>query len=108
MTHDNGRAETRLPQRAQTPPRDGSSPPDPTSLDAPVRFDRSQKHPSDFHADLALGALISTCEEPDSSKRTEDYRQANVYALLSLRDAVLELAAVARDIRDGRKRTSDD
>ena len=52
----------------------------------------------DYYADCAVGALIQAMGEKDTPKRANDLKDAQVYATLSLRDAVLEATATVKEI----------
>lgn len=56
------------------------------------------KHPSDYHADIALTRLIESLPEADTLRTQNILREAQVHAILSLRDAVLEATATLKDI----------
>lgn len=113
------------PHRAQVPPRghqnpggDPTAPPRraafPPSHEPPKAPDPSKsaveehwrKHPSDYHADIATDHLIKATLGTGTAERAEQRELAHIYALLSQRDATLELAAVMRDIRDGKKKVN--
>lgn len=94
--------ERREPERSQVPPRRGSDPLDPILPGTPPSSDHSPRHPSDWHADCAVGALIQA-QEIDSGGKGDPVRAANAlkvaetYATLSLRDAVLEAVATFKE-----------
>lgn len=72
----------------------------PEALKGPQTIGQASKHPSDIHADSALTHLIEAYNERDSVVKDRHVRIAEVYATLSLRDAILEWTATLRDLRE--------
>lgn len=87
--------QTAPPRRSPHPPREGVPVP---SLDPGSPTEHWRKHPSDYHADCATGELIAAGQEADSIMRDHKMRVAEVHALLSVRDALLETTATLREV----------
>lgn len=90
-------SDHRPPDRADSEPRKDVPQPRGPALEA-SDLDGHRPHPSDFHADCAVGALIRAQGEPDTLKAANELQQAVVYSVLSLRDAVLEASATFKEI----------
>lgn len=86
--------QTSRPRRSPHPPREGV--PVPTT-DAPATEQHWRKHPSDYHADFATSAMNTAAGTPDSYEKRHHMQAAEVHALLSVRDALLETAATYRE-----------
>lgn len=98
--HENdGGLPTVAPERARSAPRHTP----PVAPDPEKSLEQHwRKHPSDYHADCAVGAMGRAAVAVDSAQRDYEIKVADINSRLSLRDAVLEHAAVMRDIRDGK------
>lgn len=57
--------------------------------------------PSAMHVDQAYSALRESRAEPDSAKRAERLKEAEILTLMSVRDALEESAATLKQIASG-------
>lgn len=85
---------TQPPRRSEHSPREGV--PVPTLNGQPSEHWR--KHPSDYHADCAIDAMGRSLNAVDTVEKNREMKAAETHALLSVRDALLEAVATAREI----------
>lgn len=87
---------TQAPETSGFEPREGL--PDPESVEREGIAQHWRKHPSDLHADYAMSAMHEAYKEKDSLARRHQMQVAEIHALLSLRDAVIECSSTLKEV----------